>query len=46
MSSIGLFLHTGILMALFLSFNDKDKSRKKLYLVVAVILFGLTFFIR
>jgi len=46
MSSVSLFLHMGILMALFLSFNEKDKSRKNLYLVVEVILFGLTFFIR
>ena len=46
MSSLSLFLHMGILMALFLVFKEKDRSRKNLFLVVAVMLFGLTFFIK
>jgi len=33
-------------MALFLVFKEKDRSRKNLFLVVAVMLFGLTFFIK
>ncbi len=46
MSSLGLFLHLGILLALFLVFNEKDRGKKNLFLIVAVMLFGLTFFIR